>query len=87
MNRILMLCLIGACCASAAAHAELNDRTKKLLQTQALTKQSEQKKPKAADDDQTVMRGGSTLSTTPSPSPSPSPGRAAAGGNVPAAKP
>ncbi|SAL57148.1 hypothetical protein AWB67_02613 [Caballeronia terrestris] len=84
MNRILTLCLIGACCASATAHAELNDRTKKLLQTQALTKQSEQaKNPKAAADDQAVVRGGSSAATPP---PAPSPGRSAAG-NVPAVKP
>lgn len=86
---ILTVCLLAACAAGAARADGLNDRTKKLLQTQALNRPQQQSTTRnpntAADDDARNGARNSNAGSQP-PSPSPSPSRGAAG-NMPQQKP
>ncbi|MDR5753277.1 MULTISPECIES: hypothetical protein [unclassified Caballeronia] len=84
MTRLIaVMCLMSACIAGTA-HAELNDRTKKLLQTQSLNRPQQQSTTRnansAADDEArngTRTPGGVAGAGAGSPSPS----RGAAGNN------
>ncbi|SAK46091.1 hypothetical protein AWB81_00445 [Caballeronia arationis] len=89
MTRLIaMMCLLGACMAGAA-HAELNDRTKKLLQTQALNRpqqQSTTRNPNTAADDEARNGARTSGGTAGTGAGSQSPARGAAG-NSPTQRP
>jgi hypothetical protein len=81
----LMASLLFACCLVGSAHAGLNDRTKKLLQSQALNRPPADSAAKnnAPSNDETVRQG---QGTSRGISGAPSGNRGAATGNVPAPK-
>jgi hypothetical protein len=77
--------VMGACCVASVANAELNDRTKKLLQAQALSRPQQQSTFGAASGSSAANAPRQGQSTTPGGAGSVPPGRGA-GGSVPAAR-
>lgn len=78
--------VLGACCVVSVANAELNDRTKKLLQAQAVSRPQQQSTFGGASGSSAANAPRQGQSTTSGGAGSAAPGRGA-GGNVPAAKP
>ncbi|SAL74765.1 hypothetical protein AWB68_04646 [Caballeronia choica] len=78
--------VMGACCVASVANAELNDRTKKLLQAQALSRPQQQTTFGGASGSSAANAPRQGQGTTSGGAGSAAPARGA-GGNVPAAKP